>query len=71
MRRKMNIQQIPIDKLLQDRADCLSDISICNWALLLDVTEYSGGSVQRRLEVNQEIVAKIEAELWRRKQVED
>ena len=43
---------------------------MCEWALFLGVTEYSGGSVQGRINSNQFFIGKIKAELGRRQKEE-
>lgn len=63
---EFDIKQIPTNELLDDKAASLSDIAVCNFALLQGITEYSGGSVQKRLETNQRIVEVIDLELSRR-----
>lgn len=63
------IERLSKQRLIQDRSDCLSDISICEWALLLGVNEYSRGSVQERLDRNKRIVCIINRELERRAEV--
>lgn len=62
----MNIIEIPTDELLKDKQESLLDIANCKTALRLGITQYSGGSVQERLEINQKIVEKIDIELNRR-----
>ncbi len=64
----MDITQIPTDKLQDDKAASLADITFCEWAAILGITTYSGDNVQERFEINQKIVALIEAELTRRKE---
>ncbi len=66
----MDIKLIPLEELLEDKAASEADIKICEWALLLDVTEYSGGSVQGRINGNQIFIDKIKAELGRRQKEE-
>ncbi|OGS40522.1 MAG: hypothetical protein A3K77_00830 [Euryarchaeota archaeon RBG_13_31_8] len=60
------IEKIPTEELLQDKEDSLQDIEICKKALILNIKEYSGGSVRGRLETNLKIVATIETELEKR-----
>lgn len=62
----MNIEEIPITELLEDKAASISDIELCKFALLHGIGEYSGGSVIERLEKNQEIIKVIDKELERR-----
>ncbi len=64
-----DITKIPQQDLLNDRAASLSDIKICELALLHDIQEYSKGGVQERLKINQGIVAVIDKELVRRKAI--
>lgn len=61
-----DIQKIPTDELLTDLKESIDDISACQQALHVGVIEYSGGSVQQRLEINKTIVLKIKTELARR-----
>lgn len=62
----IKIAKIPTDELISDLKDTAEDIVICKAALGLGVTEYSGGSVQDRLDANLKIQKVIEAELSRR-----
>ena len=62
----MKIEMIPTEELLKDKKESLADIEICKEALMLNITTYSRGSVQERLEVNQKIVKQINEELGRR-----
>jgi hypothetical protein len=63
------IAKIPYTELIRDRDESVADISVCETALSLGITTYGDGkSTQRRLEVNQGVVEKIDAELARRKQ---
>ena len=66
----MDIKLIPLDQLLADKSASEVDIKLCEWALLLDVTEYSGGSVQGRINGNQLIIDRINGELGRRQKKE-
>ncbi len=62
-----DIKTLPESELMADRAACLKDIKVCEWALIIGVATYGRGeSVQRRLGVNQEIVKVIDEELERR-----
>ena len=64
----MDITKIPIGELLEDRQACVRDIGVCEWALLVGVTEYSGTkSTKYRLENNKKIIDAIDTELSRRK----
>ena len=66
----MDITKIPTEELLTDRVESLQDIQVCRTALAQGITEYSNGkSVQHRLDVNREIVVKIDSELARRKEL--
>ena len=61
-----SIQEIPEPELIQDLQDSRNDIGTCEAALRFGITEYSGGSVQRRIDVNKKIVSAITVELARR-----
>lgn len=62
-----DITKIPHTELMKDKHESLADITVCKSALDMGVTTYGKGrSVQRRLEGNQGIVKKIDAELARR-----
>ena len=63
----MDITKISIDALKKDKEASLQDIITCETALGFGVCQYSGGSVRERLNVNKEIVEKIDKELLRRK----
>lgn len=57
------------EELFADRAESVKDVFVCRRALDKGILTYSGGSVQERLEINQRIIAQIDAELLRRKQL--
>lgn len=61
-----DIKTIPIDELIKDRVESIADSEICRIAIRQGILNYSGGSVQDRLEVNEMIVIKINSELKRR-----
>lgn len=62
-----DITKMPHTELMKDKTESLAFIEVCQSALDMGVTTYGNGkSVQRRLEVNQGIVRKIDAELARR-----
>ena len=61
-----HLDNITITELRDDLAEAQADIKVCELALLHDVTTYSGGSVQARLDSNRRVVAVITAELQRR-----
>lgn len=61
-----DITTIDIEELQKDKEESLQDIIICENAIQLNIKEYSGGSVQERLDVNKRIVEKINKELLRR-----
>lgn len=63
----LDIKKIPKNVLLVDRQASVSDIKICELALVHGVTHYSGGAVAGRLEINKKIIEKIDAELERRR----
>lgn len=57
-------------ELLADRDASEQDIRLCQFALSCGYTHHKDGcQVQERLEVNQNIIKKIDAELERRKVV--
>jgi len=62
----MDIKTILMKELLTDKEDCIVDIKVCQKALALGTTQYSGGSIQNRLDVNKEIIIKIDKEIARR-----
>jgi len=57
------IYTIPTEELLQDLADAKADIAVCQSALDIGVTEYTGGSVLDRLNCNKRQIEVIKAEL--------
>lgn len=63
----MKIELIPMEELTKDRQESVDDIDICKVALAFGIIEYSGGSVQKRLDVNEQIIKKIDKEIKRRK----
>jgi len=63
-----NIKTISMEELKKDLQESKKDIQICKGALLNNINNYSGGSVQKRLDTNKRIVIKITQELNRRKQ---
>lgn len=69
----MGIERIlPLSELEDDRAASITDIKLCEWALLHGHQYFAGGtSVQGRLVANQEVVKIIDAELLRREELED
>jgi len=62
------LMSYPTSELEKDLQETDEDIKNCETALKLGVTEYSGGSVQERLDKNLKIKKVIEGELERRKQ---
>ena len=63
----IDIKEIPTSELESDLLDSQNDIKVCELALLHDVTSYSHGSVNNRLEKNKYFVKIITAELERRR----
>ena len=63
----VDITTIPTSKLESDLLDSQNDIKVCELALLHDVTSYSHGSVNDRLEKNKYFVKVITTELERRR----
>lgn len=61
-----DLTSIPISELEKDLLESNQDIAYCETALTLGVTDYSGGSVQQRLDANRYFVKVITAELNRR-----
>ncbi len=63
----MDITKIPLSELINDRWASIMDVKLCKWAIVHGHTEYGNGkSMQRRLDINQNIIEKIDAELERR-----
>ena len=62
----VDITTIPTDELEKDLEDSRKDIAVCQVALDMNVTEYSGGSVEKRLKGNQHFIDVITNELGRR-----
>lgn len=61
-----DITKIPLERLKKDLQDSRSDISTCEAALSLGIKNYSGGSVEKRLNANKHFVDMITKELDRR-----
>lgn len=62
-----DITKIPHTELMKDKHESLADIDVCRTALDMGVTTYGNfQKVRERLEGNQDIVRKIDAELSRR-----
>ncbi len=61
-----DIKTIPDDVLEKDLEDSYKDVLDCTTALKVGVTNYSGGSVQERLDNNKQFIKVIEAEIQRR-----
>jgi hypothetical protein len=66
-----DISTIPTKELEDDLSDSVTDIAVCELALLHDIKFYSGGSTQERLDANKHFVEVITAELERRKGVQN
>lgn len=62
----MNIKKISIAELIKDKDESIADIKVCEQALSLGVARYSGGFVRGCLNINKNIIVKIDAELLRR-----
>ena len=62
----VDITTRPTSELLADLADNEDDIKTCQLALAHQISEWSGGSVQERLDKNRYFVKVITAELARR-----
>jgi len=62
-----DITIIPTEELKKDLLDSNIDIGVCETALQLGISLYSGGEVQKRLEANRYFVRVITEELERRK----
>ena len=62
----MDIEKIPTEELRKDKDESLADIKVCETAIRIGVTAYSGGKVENRLDTNKKIVEKIDEELKRR-----
>ena len=61
-----DITTISTETLEKDLQESKNDISICQQALDIGITNYSGGSVKDRLEANKHFVEIITKELNRR-----
>jgi hypothetical protein len=61
-----DLSSIQTWELLDDLQASKDDIANCKLALQQGITEYSGGSVQERLDANKNFIETIEAELKRR-----
>ena len=61
-----DIKTIPLEKLLDDLIASVKDAAFCMLALENRVTEYSGGSVIERRDINWLITEKIRSEIIRR-----
>ena len=61
-----DIKTIPIEKLLVDLIASVEDVTTCCHAMANHITEYSGGSVIERRDINLLIVEKIRSEIIRR-----
>lgn len=65
----MNITKIPLEELLQDKADAQESIELCEFALLHGHKTYGKGhSIEDRLATEKRIVEKIDTELTRREE---
>ena len=62
----IDITSISEIELRLDLNESIKDVAICAEALKLNITTYSGGSVQERLDTNLKIIDKINYELNRR-----
>ena len=62
----INLALIPLETLKKDLLESKEDILICQQALDLDITTYSGGSIKERLEANKHFIKIITKELDRR-----
>ena len=61
-----DITTIPMYKLIKDLEESRTDIKVCEDALAVGITTYSGGSVEERLKGNKHFVEVITKELSRR-----
>jgi hypothetical protein len=62
----MDIKNIPTEELRKDLQEGRDDIANCKAALEVGYVNWSGGSIQVRIDTNKRINEKIEAELTRR-----
>jgi hypothetical protein len=62
----INLALIPIETLEKDLLESKEDILVCQQALDLGITNYSGGSIKDRLEDNKRFIEIITKELDRR-----
>ena len=64
----VDVTRIPIGELQSDRADTMTDIENCQWAIRQGIKTYDNGkSIQVRLADNLQILSVINAELARRR----
>lgn len=61
-----DLSWIPDATLVKDREDSVQDIKVCEIALAVGVTQYSGGLVKDRLDKNKGFIEVIDAEIARR-----
>lgn len=61
-----DLSAIPTEELKGDLAETVADIKLCERALALAITKYSGGTTEMRLRANQEVEKIIAEELRRR-----
>lgn len=63
----MDITKIPLSELIDDKYASIMDVKLCAWAIAHGHTEYGDGhSMQSRLDINQNIIEKIDVELKQR-----
>ena len=64
----VDITKLPESELLEDREASITDISICEIALIIGLTHIDESmTTQQRLDINKSVIEKIDAELNRRK----
>ena len=63
----IDIKTIPDNELRKDLDDSYEDVVNCTNALKAGATNYSGGSIQERLDKNKQFIKVIETEIKRRK----
>ncbi len=69
----MDITKTPLNELINDRCASIMDVKLCECPIVHGHTEYGNEkSTQRRLDINQSIIKKIDVELeWRKMEGEN
>jgi len=61
-----DMAEIPTSELEKDLQEIITDINVCETALMIRITKYGGGPVEERITENKHIVGVITDELNRR-----